>query len=368
MEFKFGLEVEVPLVRKKKRFIFVDFLNTSFNELSIIIKKIPKFKSDYKYLRIGDLKIKEKRIYIEGYERFYPNGSFRTCLIKGLEIRTTPHLKIEDVLKELRESYFILKKHLLKLSFFPTWISFNPFKKHFEPSLNKYEKKMRKESPESLTANLANLTFGPDFNFSIKSLDDKKLIDIAMKLTYYSPFIVPFSFSSPFFNKKLWRGYSYRTYKRTGLRPSCLVFLNDSRNMIKSFPSLTQISRIEAEKGRIEFKAFDTCGSLKMYQTLFILLKGLILDDSLKKRSLVPNYKAHKISALYGFKNELIKKEALKILSSVMNYLDNKEKDFIYFLKEIVLSNNLPVLKLIDDFKKSRSIIKTLLNNENISL
>jgi len=368
MKFKFGIEVEVPLLKLDKKLEFVDFENTKFEELDKIIKKLPKFEEDYKNLRIGDLKIKEKRWYIEGYERFNLDGSFWKCEIKGIEIRTNPYLTIDECLKELKENYLLLRKYLLKEKFFPVWISFNPFKSKFKPKLNAYEIKKRKNSPEEMTANIANLTFGPDLNFSIENINDTKLIDIGKKLTYYSPFIIPFSFSSPFKDGKLWRGYSYRTYVRTGKRPACMVFLNNPKNMIKSFPSLTQVSRIEAEKGRIEFKAIDTCNSLNMYKALFILIKGIVLDDSLKKRRITPDEKLHKHSALYGFKSESIRKEALKIMNSVEDVLDKSEKDYIYFLKDIVLTNNLPVLKLINDYKKTKSILKTLKQNELLQL
>jgi len=368
MIFKFGIEVEIPLLKLKRKSVFVDFSNTKFEELDKIIKKLPKFKKDYRYLRIGDLKIKEKRWYIEGYERFKSDGSFWKSEIKGLEIRTNPYFTIDDCLKELKNNYLLLKKYLIKENFFPTWISFNPFKNQFKPKLNSYEKRKRQFSPEDLTANIANLTFGPDLNFSIEEIDDKQLIDIGKKLTYYSPFIVPFSFSAPFKKGKLWKGYSYRTYTRTGKRPACLIFIYNSKNYIKSFPSLIQIPRIESEKGRIEFKSLDTCNSLKMYKALFILIKGIILDESLKKRRLTPDSKLHQHSALYGFKSSTIKKEALKILKSIENVLEKNEKDYIYFLKEIVLNNNLSVLKLINDYKKTKSILKTLKQHETINL
>ena len=252
--------------------------------------------------------------------------------------------------------------------FFPTWVSFHPFKSKFKPKLNKYEKKKRQNSPEDLTANIANLTFGPDLNFSVNNIDDKKLIDIGKKLTYYSPFIIPFSFSSPFKNGKLWKGYSYRTYVRTGKRPACMVFLYNSQNMIKSSPSLTQIARVESEKGRIEFKAIDTCNSLDIYKSLFIFIKGLILDNNLKGRKLTPDEKLHKHSAIYGFKSEFIKKETFKILNTIEDLLNKSEREYIYLLKEIILTNNLPVVKLISDYRKTESILKTLKQNELLQL
>lgn len=369
MKFNFGIEQEIALLRLKKRWIFVDFKNTKFEVLQKIVNKLPKYKEDYSNLRTGDLKIKEKRWYVEGFERFDVKGNFRECLVKGYEIRTNFYNSIDKTLDELKKDYIMLRKYLIQNKFSPVWISFNPFKSEFKPKLNRYEIKMRKqESPEATTANIANLTFGPDLNISFSDFNDEKLIDIGKKLTYYSPFIVPFSFSSPFKNGKLWKGYSYRTYVRTGKRPACMVFLNDEKNMIKSFPSLTQKARIEKEKGRIEFKAFDTCNSLNLYKALFILIKLIILDDYLRGKSLVPDDKMHKRSALYAFYSAKIQKECLKILKSIKEVANNQEKEYIYFLEEIAKSKQIPCLKLIKDYKNESSVIKSLLKNENLQV
>ncbi len=370
MKFNFGIEQEVALLRlKKEKWLFVDFKNTKFDELQKIVNKLPKYKKDYPNLRVGDLKIKEKRWYVEGYERYDVKGNFRECLVKGYEIRTNFYDSIDVALNELKKDYRMLKKYLIQNNFFPVCISFNPFKSEFKPKLNKYEIKMRRqESPEAITAHIANLTFGPDINVSCEDFDDKKLIDIGKKLTYYSPFIVPFSFSSPFNDGKPWKGYSYRTYIRTGRRPVCMVFLKDEKNMIKSFPSLTQKARTDKERGRIEFKAFDTCNSFFLYEALFVLIKSIILDESLKKKRLTPDPKLHKHSAIYAFSSDKIKKECLKILRSVEEVVDLKEKEHIYYLREIAQTNNIPCLKLINDYKKEGSIIKALLKNENLQI
>jgi hypothetical protein len=62
---------------------------------------------------------------------------------------------------------------------------------------------MRSDSPEAQTAVIAELTRGPDLSFSFLEFDDAALIDAARKLTYYSPYILPFSFASPFFDGAL---------------------------------------------------------------------------------------------------------------------------------------------------------------------
>ena len=56
-----------------------------------------------------------------------------------------------------------------------------------------------------------------------------------------------------------WGGLSARTALRTGARPAVLVFLADGEPQVDADPSLTQLARLPAEVGRIEFKAFDAC-------------------------------------------------------------------------------------------------------------
>ena len=41
-------------------------------------------------------------------------------------------------------------------------------------------------------------TYGPDLNLSCAELDPSDLVDVGRKLTHYSPWLVPLSFSSPF--------------------------------------------------------------------------------------------------------------------------------------------------------------------------
>ena len=153
------------------------------------------------------------------------------------------------------------------------------------------------------TAEIVMLTYGPDLSFSCAEWDTDQNIDIGRKLTYYSPYILPFSFSSPFYGGEVWDGLSVRTYFRTGPRPACMVFIDEPDKMIDSVPSLTQEARVPAEAGRIEFKAFDSCCDFSLYAALLALLKGLALDDTLPGRATVPDTALHQHVARVGFKD-----------------------------------------------------------------
>lgn len=321
--FSFGIEHEVAFLNGQGQ--FADFSCTSFAALNQIIEDLPCYSTDYAQLRIGDAGIKKKRWYIEGFERFDDCEKVVDCAPKGIEIRTTIHPTIQGAIAELSESFVLLRQVAAQYGFIPVLTSFNPYHAAYEPMppLNPYEVQRRQASPEKQTANIPMLTYGPDLNISLAGLTPEQIIDIGRKLTFYSAYIVPFSFSSPFYQGKLWQGLSIRTYMRTGARPAAMVFLEKPVDLIDSNPSLTKIARISAEVGRIEFKAFDSCDDFGIYAALLALLKGLVLDHSLPGRATVPDADLHQLSARQGFENETIRLNASQVLQAAEMALVN---------------------------------------------
>ena len=336
MNFKFGIEHEVAFLRPDGS--FADFANTTFAEFDAIVASLPYYKEDYPQLRVGDAGIKLKRWYIEGFERFSPTGEVMDCPPKGIEIRTTVQESIEGAIAQLKESFEQLCTQAQKTGFSPALTSFHPYRDEFvlQPPLNAFEQTRRRESPEMQTAHIPMLTQGPDLNLSAAELTPAQLVDIGQKLTYYSPFIIPFSYSSPFYLGKPWRGLSVRTFYRTGARPAAMVFMADPTDLIDSAPSLTQIARVPAEVGRIEFKAFDSCGDFTLYGSLFALLKGLILDKTLTGRASVPDAALHQQSAQWGFANDHIYLEAQDVIDAV--YAVTADKQDMIRLKKLQLT------------------------------
>ncbi|MGD1942898.1 MAG: glutamate--cysteine ligase, partial [Leptolyngbyaceae cyanobacterium] len=87
-QYHFGIEHEVAFWNLQTH-QFADFTNTAFDQFDRLIAQLPEYASDYPQLRIGDMNIKRKRWYIEGYERFSETGALLDCTPKGIEIRTT---------------------------------------------------------------------------------------------------------------------------------------------------------------------------------------------------------------------------------------------------------------------------------------
>ncbi|MEH2194923.1 MAG: glutamate-cysteine ligase family protein [Nostoc sp.] len=355
--FFFGIEHEVAFLNKEGK--FADFSHTKFADFNQIIEKLPTYPSDYPQLRVGDAGIKIKRWYIEGFERFADSDEVIDCHVKGIEIRTTIHSDIQGAITELSASFQLLREVAANFGLSPVLVSFNPYNPAFEPQppLNDYEIKQLEAYPDEQTANIHMVSYGPDLNISVADFSTENVIDIGRKLTYYSPYIVPFSYSSPFYKGGLWDGLSVRTFIRTGKRPAALVFIQKEEELIDSIPSLTKIARIPAEVGRIEFKACDSCDNFLIYAALLALLKGLVLDETLLGRVTVPDAVLHQISAKKGFDNEDIFENATKVLQAAEVALgDDPDVQYLTPLKVLLANRKTRSHELIEMFHYGSSI------------
>lgn len=355
--FTFGIEHEVAFIRKDGQ--FADFISTTFAEFDTIIARLPIYQSDYPFLRIGDAGIRKKRWYIEGLERFHLSGVLQGHLPKGIEIRTTPHATIRDTISELTASFRLLCKEMAAAEFVPVLTSFNPYRTEFvpDPPFNAFELAELQISPEDWTSTLAMLTYGPDLNISVQGLTTDSVIDVGRKITYYSPYIVPFSYSSPFYHGELWDGLSVRTFERTGVRPATQVFLADPAELLVSNPSLTKLAHTPFEVGRIEFKACDTCQNFTIYAGLFALLKGLILDTTLKGRATVPDRALHQESARRGFASDEIVAMTTTVLQAAQQALGaDEDAKLLAPLQRMLQQRETPAQSIIRAFHATGSI------------
>jgi hypothetical protein len=359
--FFFGIEHEVAFLNRNGK--FADFTCTKFTDFQQIVDKLPMYPDDYPQLRVGDANIRKKRWYIEGFERFADSEEVIDCIGKGIEIRTTINSTIQGAINELTESFSLLRQVAAEFGFSPVLVSFNPYTSSFEPNppLNEFELKQLQENPEEQTAYIYMVSYGPDLNMSIADLPMEKVIDIGKKFTYYSPYIIPFSYSSPFKNGVLWEGLSVRTFIRTGARAATLVFVENEEELIKSVPSLTKVARIPAEVGRIEFKSCDSCDDFAIYAGLLALLKGLALDESLEGRAITPDRELHQLSAKLGFDDQEIFDYANRILEAAEIALqDDPDIYFLTPLKVMLAERKSKSHQLIEVFKNVGSIEETI--------
>ena len=360
MNYQFGLEHEVAFVDETGQ--FADFSNSHFERFEAIVAALPEYDADYPQLRIGDAGIKRKRWYIEGYERFSETGELLGCAPKGIEIRTTIHPTIVGAVVELQSSFDQLRAVAQRHGLRPALVSFNPNHAEFlpQPPLNTYESRRRESSAEKRTAHIPMLTYGPDLNFSVIGMSTAELIRAGQKLTYYSPAIVPFSFSSPFHEGKLWDGLSVRTALRTGARPAAMVFVEHHQDLIESVPSLTKPARLAAEVGRIEFKACDSCGNFALYAGLLALVKGLVLDSSLPGLATIPDAKAHQHSAQLGFTDAALRQQAIALLQAAEASLDSAEQALLLPLWRLVAQPFCQAQRMIEQWQEGQSLAQVM--------
>jgi glutamate-cysteine ligase len=323
VRFRYGIEHELAILRGGE---FADFTGLTFDELQVVVDALPLDAADYPDLRVGDQGIKRKRWYVEGYERFDDQGRLVRCDPKGLEVRTRIHGGVEAAVDALAGDVEALNAELGRRGLATCAIGFNPLRSAYviDPPLGEWERAHRIGSPEERTAHLHMVTYGPDLNLSAEGLD---VLDAARKLTHYSPWLVPLSFSSPFRDGKPWGGLSARTHLRTGARPAALAFLGPNEPQVASDPSLTQPARLPAEIGRLEFKAFDAIGDLALYGELLSLLTGLVLDDTLPGRRTTPDAAAHRHVATVGLTDDAVRAETGALLTAAERAVADRPAD-----------------------------------------
>lgn len=325
--FRYGIEHELALLHADGS--FADFTDVTFDALQAVVAALPEDPADYPDLRVGDQGIKHKRWYVEGYERFDNHGGFVRCDPKGVEIRTRIHDSVSSAVDALAADVVRLDAEIARHGLLTTVIGFNPLRSDYAivPPLNAWERGHRLASPEERTAHLHMTTYGPDLNLSCADLAAADLVDVGRKLTHYSPWLVPLSFSSPFRDGAPWGGLSARTHVRTGLRPAAMVFLGDGDEQVDADPSLTQVARLPAEIGRIEFKAFDACPDLTLYGELLSLLTGLVLDDALPRRRTTPDAAAHQHVARRGLLDDEVHAGTGALLDAAAAALTGRDAD-----------------------------------------
>lgn len=312
---RYGVEHELALLRDDGS--LADFTTLTHAEVAAVVDDLPEDSSGQGDLRVGDAGIRRKRWYAEGYERLDERGELVRFDPKGIEVRTHVHDSAAAACDALARDAALLGTAAARHGLHPVAVGYNPLRSSYrlDPPANAYEQAQMRDSPEERTAHLHMVTYGPDLNLSFPDAgaDPAALVDAGAKLTYYSPYLVPWSFSSPFRDRRPWGGLSARTAVRTGARPAALVYLDPDVPLLRTDPTLTRHAGIPVEVGRIEFKAFDAVpvaadedpaggtGGPELVAALFTLLTGLLRDTTLPGRRRTPDAAAHRLAARHGW-------------------------------------------------------------------
>lgn len=362
LQMKCGIEYEYMLINteSEQAGCLRNFTNLDFQLIADLLEEKPG-KLD-NALAVGDLGIKNGYWYLEGDERFNPDGSFHQMAVKGVEIRTPPRGSVNEaiaVLKDIEHQLTLsLHKHKLGLAI----SGFNPelAEYHYEPPLNQWEKTLREQHSEYAASHISTLSYGPDINLSFSEMSIEKSLDVARKLTYYGPYIVPFSFSSPFSGGAQWQGLSKRTYERGGLRPTCKLFANASD---KPDAPLSYTARIPSEHGRIEFKAFDAMPTAELLAACCYLLIGLCLDHQLEDRADYPDHHLYQRAAILGFSDDKICHTAIDIINkariALIQHGEQQGAQSLSLLGNMLATRRTPSHDLIEHYQRSGQMYYT---------
>ena len=109
LQMKCGIEYEYMLIDTdgEQAGRLRNFTNLDFQSIVDLLEEKPG-KLD-NALAIGDLGIKNGYWYLEGDERFNPDGSFHQMAVKGVEIRTPPRGSVSEAiaaLKDIEPNYY----------------------------------------------------------------------------------------------------------------------------------------------------------------------------------------------------------------------------------------------------------------------
>ena len=202
---------------------------------------------------------------------------------KGLEIRTLPHSSVEDLVAEFRNTYGDVMRFAGQAGLVPVLTSRHPFKEklNLDSRIDATEQLVRSESRLAL-AKRAMLSHGLHVNVSVSHYSAERMREVVEKVNYYTPALVPWSYSSPFYSGKEFEGLCARNYFRAGTR-SMADF--DQRHG-------TQV---------LEFRGFDACGDTRLLSALLHMFCGFILDESLPGRSAVQDSERLMRRSLAGF-------------------------------------------------------------------
>ena len=358
---RYGVEHELALLRDDGS--LADFTTLTHAEVAALVEELPEDPADHGDLRVGDAGIRRKRWYAEGYERLDEGGELVRFDPKGIEIRTRVHDSADDACDALARDAALLGTVAARHGLHPVAIGHNPLRSAYrlDPPANAYEQAQMRDSPEERTAHLHMVTYGPDLNLSFPEdgADPAVLVDAGAKLTYYSPYLVPWSFSSPFRDGRAWGGLSARTLRRTGRRPAALVYLDPDAPLLHTDPTLTRHAGIPVEIGRIEFKAFDAVPVVPgedpagdgagLVAALLSLLTGVLRDTTLPGRRRVPDTAAHRDVARRGWDDPRVRAGSTAVLDAAEAALagEPEHRDRLALLRDRLERRDTPAARML---------------------
>ncbi len=343
-EFRFGIEAEYLLADKftLRPLWYNDLTFAELHKLmeSVSFRDLPTLDG----LELESPHTKLMPYVVEGYHVPDPDYAPIDILPKGIEIRTPICSSIEQCLTCLKTLHDRLESSLSNHGYSLLSLSHHPKEHQFQGPQNKRRYDFWQWAMEVMT------TYGPDINVSLprelSSLIDEA--DLHRKVNYYAPALTALTLASPIYREKLWEirgtiGKSIRTYRRSVIAPA-----------IELHPK---------EKGRMEFKLFESTNRLEDYHAYFLLWLTLLLDDQLTGRSDNQSriYDLGSV-ARFGLNAECVKQRADEVLSRVRTVLApyNFDVSPISVMEQRLDLGRIPADDIIDLFQAYGSLSDVL--------
>ena len=336
---KLGIEQEFVFADSTGRYLDAD--NSGYDVFRAIVDQFPAFDGDDSYLECKSLETYPKRCYVEGFEHHDADGKRIETLPKGLEIRTLPHDSVAGMVAEFRQSFSMVMDLATQAGLVPLLTSRHPFKTSvgLDALIGEVERNLRTEQELALAVR-AMLTHGMHVNVSLQDASAKKMQDLVEKVNYYLPALIPWSFSSPFFDGKLFRGLCSRNYVRA-----------DSRCMVDAHDNLGTCV--------LEFRGFDACADATLLEALLNLYCGFLLDTTLPGRSKQQDPELLKHSSLVGFEDPSLRDLGLQISGASKNALANNGGDF-ELLEAMLHKNDCYAARMKQQYAQTGDIMKSI--------
>jgi len=335
---KIGIEHE--FVFKNANGDYLDFANTEYALFQKVITNFPYVENDERYFECKSLESKPKRCYVEGFERYDEKGNITTTIPKGLEIRTRPHTSCEALMEEFTVSYRHMKNLAEEVGLSPLLVCWHPFKDTvaFDKPLSLTERKKRTQDAEDRAMH-SMLSSGMHFNVSVASFSFEQMQQLLYKINYYAPFIIPYSFSSPF-SKSMSFCLSNRNYHL----------------YIERWPIAYATRR--KNSAIIEFRGFDACGDAKLLKALLLLFKALVADTTLQGSRKSPDKKLLTASVCDGFDDPVIKNEGKFLLNVLQKRIADKEA--VQLLRAILENNDSYAKRMWKEYERTGDVMQVI--------
>jgi len=336
---KIGIEQEIVFKDSSGQYLDAD--NTPYSLFGDIVDVFPSYEGDDAYLECKSLETYPKRCYVEGFERHNAGGRVIETIPKGLEIRTLPYEKVADVVAEFRESFGETMRLAGLAGLSPVMVSRHPFKSQL--ALNDFADSSEQAVRSELRLKVAKgamLSHGLHVNVSVGEYSSDQMQDLAEKVNYYTPSIIPWSYSSPFYEGTVFEGLCARNYFRAG-----------SRSM----------AGLEERKGALvlEFRGFDACAEPRLLSALLMLFRGFVLDQSLPGRSPGQDVERLMRSSLSGFADSEFEQEGIAIVNAAKNAL-GPEGSALVVLEEMLQLNDSSSARMKRCYGKTGSIMDSI--------